>query len=95
MTARRVFVVDDYCFIPHPGGESGHWLRTDRSVAFVHCPACGAKKGEACFGHGGKGRAGVHGDRKTLYTRTRDDLLLKAKRRAYVIVEEYGGQVDV
>ena len=94
MKTDKVFVVDDYCFIPHPGGERGHWMRTDRCVAFVHCPVCKAKRGHACIGHDG-GMAGVHSARKDYYKKTRDECLNSMKRKAYVIIEEYGGQVDV
>lgn len=49
--------------------EYGRYLRTDRSVAYVPCPAssCNATVGEPCK-FNGKYSAGTHADRRTAYT---------------------------
>ena len=94
MKNKKVFVVGDHCFVPHPGGEQDHWMRVRRCVAFVRCPSCHAKRGVPCSDHGAK-IAWVHADRGMIYRRIRDENLIKAKRISYVIVEEFDGEVDV
>ena len=37
-----------FIFVAVPD-ERGRYLRTDRSVALVNCPLCGAMTGEPCF----------------------------------------------
>lgn len=41
-----------FIFVSIPD-QRGRYLRTDRSVALVGCPQCGAMVGEPCHGHTG------------------------------------------
>lgn len=41
-----------FIFVAIPD-QRGRYLRTDRSVALVECPQCGAMVGEPCHGHTG------------------------------------------
>jgi len=52
--ARKGYFIGAQAFLPHPCGERGHWLPTDRCVLFCACPSCGVKAGEFCLGHNDK-----------------------------------------
>lgn len=43
----HIYVCGDACFIR--SSQQGMWHKTDRCVAFVACPQCGAGVGELCF----------------------------------------------
>lgn len=64
---RKLFVCGPYCFVPSP--SHGLWHRTDRCVAFIGCPRCGAVTGQMCLGRDGE-RAATHAMRRRLYTST-------------------------
>jgi hypothetical protein len=65
MASRNIFVSGPACFLRHPCGCRGHWMKTDRCVAFVACPSCGADRGEPCIG--------VNGQMASTHTVRRDD----------------------
>lgn len=48
----------DFIFVAIPD-QRGRYVRTDRSVAFVGCPDCGAVVGEPCRNRSGDGYGGT------------------------------------
>lgn len=46
----NVYVIGSVCFVPHPCGCRGHWLKTHACIAYVECPVCGAPIGVPCTG---------------------------------------------
>jgi len=58
----------DNVFVAVPN-ERGRYVRTDRSVALVPCPVCGATVGEPCLRHGTPGTASAKYGGGTHYAR--------------------------
>lgn len=68
-----------FIFVAVPN-ERGRYLRTDKSVALVACPVCGAMVGEPC----GDGRASEDGYSATTHHRRRSLALARFGRGAVV-----------
>lgn len=68
-----------FIFVAIPN-QRGRYVRTDKSVAFVHCPHCLAAIGEPCKGRNGDGYGGTtHAVRRSaarrLWGQQADDVL--------------------
>jgi hypothetical protein len=90
MKTVKTYVVGQFCFLQHPSGERGHWARTDRCVAFVECPACGARPGEMCVGRSGVRTSNTHAYRRDKYQQLRQtrEVDVPQKQATYIIIEE-------
>jgi hypothetical protein len=77
--------------MPHPSGAKGHWVRTDRCVAFVKCPACGAPAGTMCIGTREPFTVSTHHYRRQEYSRRKKQL---EPKRSYTVVMEVPCQSD-
>jgi hypothetical protein len=90
--SRNAYICGDWCFMLHPSGEFGKWARTHKSVAYVQCPACGAKKGEFCINKLGERGAVTHDERKK---QLQLELFGVTPPRVYAIFEQPPGTEEV
>lgn len=99
MKRTKIYMVGDVCFLPHPCGEPGYWMRTDRCVPFVSCPwqKCKAKAGEPCIGVRGEATATTHHARRSRYQNLKwaiDSERQRVIEAAYVVIEEQPPEGD-